>query len=493
MTDLRELAKRAMIDRGFLVDIPQEAQKEVAGKAEPAFDSTGLRDLSPWLWSSIDNDESRDLDQIEFAKKEAGGTRLFVAVADVDWFVQRDSMLDGAARHNTTSVYTGVRTFPMLPEKLSTNLSSLNEGEKRLAVVVETFVNDQGRLTDSSIYAAVVQNKAQLTYNAVAEWLDETSEPPSLAKGASEIHLRTLSRIRESQELQEQLRIQDAAAEALRHARHEAGALSFHTSEMKPVLSSEGAVVDLEVRRQNRASLLIEDLMIASNQATAKFLDENGSPSIRRIVKTPERWDRIVMLASSLGYSLPAAADAKSLERVLQAERQANPAQFADLSLAVVKLLGRGEYAAHLPGSAPAGHFALAANAYSHSTAPNRRFPDLITQRLTKAVLSARKSCYSGEELSALAVHCTERENAANKVERFVKKCAAAVLLRTRIGEVFDGIVTGVTDRGTWVRVSHPPVEGKIVERKHTVDVGDHVRVRLASVDPERGFIDFNL
>jgi exoribonuclease II len=492
MPNLRELARRAMIDRGFLVEPPREAQAEVATTTEPTFETLGIPDLSSWLWSSIDNDESRDLDQIEYAKKEAGGTRLYVGVADVDWFVHRGSMLDHAAQHNTTSIYTGVTTFPMLPEKLSTDLSSLNEHEKRLAIVVEMSVTDEGRLTDSSIYAAVVENKAQLTYKAVAAWLD-TSSSVSLPTTLSEIDTRTVSKIEASQELQDQLRLQDAAAEALRDARHEAGALSFQTMDMRPVLSNEGTVVDLEVRHQNRAGLLIEDLMIASNQATARFLDKNNFPSLRRVVRTPERWDRIVMLAASLGYSLPAKADAKSLERFLRSERGANPSKFGDLSLAVVKLLGRGEYAAHSPGSSTAGHFALAANAYSHSTAPNRRFPDLITQRLIKAVLMRSRPPYAMEELSTLAEHCTEREDAANKVERFVKKCAAATLLRARIGEVFDGIVTGVTNRGTWVRISRPQVEGKIVEHYRSVDVGDQVRVRLSSVDPEHGFIDFSL
>jgi VacB/RNase II family 3'-5' exoribonuclease len=492
MPDLRELARRAMIERGFLVEPPRDAQAEVASRTEPPFETLGILDLSSLLWSSIDNDESRDLDQIEYAKKETGGTRLYVGVADVDWFVHRGSMLDHAAQHNTTSVYTGVTTFPMLPEKLSTDLSSLNEHGKRLAIVVEMFVTDEGRLTDSSVYTAVVQNKAQLTYKAVAAWLDSSSSVP-LPTTSSEVDQRTFSKIKASQELQEQLRLQDTAAQALRDARHEAGALSFQTTEMRPVLSNEGTVVDLEVRRQNRAGLLIEDLMIASNQATARFLDKKNFPSLRRVVRTPERWDRIVMLAASLGYSLPAQADAKSLERFLQSERRANPSKFGDLSLAVVKLLGRGEYAAHWPGSTTPGHFALAANAYSHSTAPNRRFPDLITQRLIKAVLTGSRAPYEMDELSTLAEHCTEREDAANKVERFVKKCAAATLLRARIGEVFDGIITGVTNRGTWVRISHPHVEGKIVEHHNNVDVGDQVRVRLSSVDAERGFIDFAL
>ena len=485
--DLRQLARRAMIERGFLVEFPAEAKAEIATETEPSFDTLTIRDLRSWLWSSIDNDESRDLDQIEYAKSESGGTRLYVGIADVDWLVSRDSMIDQAARQNTTSVYTGVVTFPMLPERLSTDLTSLNEGQQRLAIVIEMLVTDDGRPAESSVYAAVVENKAQLTYNAVAAWLE------SVAGTVSEIDRRTLSKIQQSSQLQEQLRLQDRAAETLRKARHQAGALSFHTAEMNPIVSIEGVVLDLQERRQNRASLLIEDLMIASNGVTAKFLDDNDVPSLRRVVKTPERWDRIASLAASLGSHLPDRPDMKSLQEFLDMQRQANPAHFADLSLAVVKLLGRGEYMARSPGDTTPGHFALAVNAYSHSTAPNRRFPDLITQRLVKAILSRTAPPYSKQELAALAAHCTERENAANKVERFVKKCAAAVLLRTRIGEIFNGVVSGVTDRGSWVRISHPQVEGKIVGQSRRLDVGDRVRVRLESVDAEQGFIDFEL
>src|SRR5437870_1205100 len=476
--DLRRLAKHAMMARGFLVEFPPEAKAQVATEAEPSFDTLKVRDLRSWFWSSIDNDESRDLDQIEYATGEADRTRVYVGIADVDSLVARDSMIDQAAEHNTTSVYTGVLTFPMLPEKLSTDLTSLNESQQRLAIVIEMLVTDDGRAAESSVYVAAVENKAQLTYNGVAAWLEGTSSVP---------------KIEQNPELQDQLRLQDRAAENLRKARHEAGALTFHTAEMNPVVSSEGVVLDLEVRHQNRASLLIEDLMIASNQAVAKFLDENDFPSLRRVVKTPERWDRIVSLAGSSGYKLPEQPDVKSLEQFLNVQRETNPAHFADVSLAVVKLLGRGEYMARSPRDATPGHFALAANAYSHSTAPNRRFPDLITQRLVKAALARTAPPYSKDELQPLAAHCTEREDAANKVERFVKKCAAAVLLRTRIGEVFNGVVSGVTDRGSWVRISHPQVEGKIVGRPRRVDVGDRVRVRLDSVDAEQGFIDFEL
>ena len=467
-----------MMERGFLTEIPKEARAEVENKQEPVFDTRGIRDLRSFLWSSIDNDESRDLDQIEYATKEAGGTRVYVGIADVDSLVPRHSMIDHAAEHNTTSVYTGVLTFPMLPERLSTDLTSLNEGQQRLSIVIEMLVTDDGRAAESSVYVALVENKAQLTYNGVAAWLEGTS---------------TIPKIEQHPELQDQLRLQDRAAETLRKARHEAGALTFNTAEMNPVVSSDGVVLDLEVRQQNRASLLIEDLMIASNQAVAKFLDENDFPSLRRVVKTPERWDRIVAVAASSGYKLPDQPDVKSLEQFLNAQRQTNPAHFADVSLAVVKLLGRGEYMARSPREATPGHFALAANAYSHSTAPNRRFPDLITQRLVKAALSKTVPPYSKDELQPLAEHCTEREDAANKVERFVKKCAAAVLLAPRIGHVFDGVVSGVNEHGSWVRVSHPNVEGKIVGHVRRVDVGDRVQVRLTFVDPEHGFIDFEL
>ncbi len=484
--DLHEIARRAMLARGFLIDFPADAKNEVASKTEPVFDGLKLRDLRPLLWSSIDNDESKDLDQIEYAVRESGGTRLYVGVADVDWFVPHDSSVDLAARQNTTSIYTGVSTFPMLPLKLSTDLTSLNESRQRLAIVIEMLVTDDGHVADSSAYRAVVENKSQLTYNGVAAWLE--SSPPN-----NESDQRTLSRIQQNPALQSQLQLQDHAAENLRQARHEAGALTFHNTDVNPILSSEGVVMDLEVRRQNRASLLIEDLMIASNETVARFLDANDVPSLRRVVKTPERWDRIVALAEPLGGSLPAEPDVKRLEEFLNAQRRTNAAHFADVSLSVLKLLGRGEYVAKSPRDSSPGHFALAAGAYAHSTAPNRRFPDLITQRLLKAVFSRSALPYTMQELNSLAAHCTEREDAANKVERFVKKCAAAVLLRKRIGEVFEGVISGATDRGTWVRISHPHVEGKVEGQMRRVDVGDKVRVRLEFVDPEKGFIDFTL
>jgi exoribonuclease-2 len=476
--NLRAIAERAVRARGFLIDLPAEAQEQLAMEVEPAMDSMHIRDLSSWLWSSIDNDDSRDLDQIEYAQEESGGTRIYVGVADVDWFAPINSALDRVARQNTTSIYTGVETFPMLPSKLSTGLSSLNEGAKRLAIVVEMLVSDDGRIVESTVYPAIVQNKAQLTYNAVAGWLEGQTVPPKV--GASE-------------ELQRQLKLQDNVAQALCERRHEAGALTFHTSELQPVLSAEGAVIDLQARHANRASLLIEDFMIAANQSTAIFLDQHGLPSVRRVVRDPARWDRIVALAAALGGHLPAEPDAAGLEAFLKQQQKANPAHFADLSLSIIKLLGRGEYVVKFPGEDAPGHFGLAVQNYSHSTAPNRRYPDLLTERLLKEAFAGSRSPYGREDLAALARHCTEKEDDANRVERFVKKCAAATILMSRIGETFDAVVSGVSADGTWVRLSHPPVEGKLVGRFKQLDVGHRVQVRLQSADAERGFIDFEL
>jgi len=482
-----------MLARGFLVQFPIDAQAQLQAEQEPSFQTTKARDLSSWLWSSIDNDESKDLDQIEYAQRETGGTRIYVGVADVDWFVPLNTALDKAAQQNTTSIYTGVETFPMLPDRLSTDLSSLNQDAKRMAIVVEMLIRDDGSCQDASLYQAVVQNKAQLTYNAVAAWLDADGNLDEHANGLSGAGVNTIRKLRESKELQDQLRMQDKVAQLLCERRHEAGALTFHTSELQPVLSEEGAVIDLQARRQTRAGLLIEDFMIAANQATAVFLDSQGLPSLRRVVKNPERWDRIVALAASFGTQLPGEPDAKSLEAFLKQQQRTNPAHFADLSLAVIKLLGRGEYVLKLPGQDAPGHFGLAVANYSHSTAPNRRYPDLVTQRLLKAAFAGKPAPYSVDDLTALGKHCTEKENDANKVERFVKKCAAAMLLSSRIGQRFDGVISGVTPDGTWVRLSHPPVEGKLVHYFKHLDVGHRVSVRLVATDPEKGFIDFEL
>jgi exoribonuclease-2 len=409
----------------------------------------------------------------------------------VDWFVPIHSPLDRAAAQNTTSVYTGVETFMMLPPSLSTDLSSLNEGVKRLAMVAELLISEDGAVTDATVYPAIVENKAQLTYNAVAAWLE--GPEGKTGNGSTEAGRQTLAKIEKSPELQAQLKLQDATAQILRVRRHEAGALSFQTVELHPVMSPEGSVLDLATRQQNRASYIIEDFMIASNQATAGFLDEKGFPSIRRVVQVPSRWERIVALAASLGASLPGEPDGKSLEEFLQAQLKSNPAHFADLSLAIIKLLGRGEYMVKMPGEVAPGHFGLAVHNYSHSTAPNRRYPDLITQRLLKAAIAGTKNPYSPSELVDLARHCTEKEDDANKVERFVRKCAAATLLASRIGQKFSAVVSGVSRDGTWVRLSSPPIEGKLSDPPRNLDVGDSVQVRLISTNPEKGFIDFEI
>jgi VacB/RNase II family 3'-5' exoribonuclease len=486
--DLRTTAELAMKARGFLVGFPEEVHEQLQNAQEPPFDKLSIRDLSSWLWSSIDNDDSRDLDQVEYAVREASGTRAYVGIADVDWFVPIHSPLDRAAAQNTTSVYTGVETFMMLPPALSTDLSSLNEGVKRLAMIAELFISEDGAVTEATVYPAIVENKAQLTYNAVAAWLDGTT-----GLGLTEAGSQTVAKIEKSPELQAQLKLQDVTAQALRVRRHDAGALSFQTLELHPVMSPEGSVLDLATRQQNRASFIIEDFMIASNQATAGFLDSKGFPSIRRVVQVPARWERIVALASSLGGSLPGEPDGKSLEDFLQTQLKSNPEHFADLSLAIIKLLGRGEYLVKMPGDVAPGHFGLAVHNYSHSTAPNRRYPDLITQRLLKAAISGKKNPYSPSELIDLARHCTEKEDDANKVERLVRKCAAATLLASRIGQKFSAVVSGVSRDGTWVRLSAPPIEGKLIDPPHDLDVGDSVHVRLISTNPEKGFIDFEL
>jgi VacB/RNase II family 3'-5' exoribonuclease len=486
--DLRSTAELAMKARGFLVRFPEEVHEQLHKTHEPPFDKLDIRDLSDLLWSSIDNDDSRDLDQVEYAVREGSVTRIYVGIADVDWFVPIHSPLDRAAAQNTTSVYTGVETYMMLPPALSTDLSSLNEGVKRLAMVAELSVSDDGSVTDATVYPAIVHNKAQLTYNAVAAWLDGTT-----GLGVTEAGRLTLEKIEQSPELQAQLKLQDATAQCLRFRRHDAGALSFQTVELQPVMSPGGSVLDLATRQQNRASYIIEDFMIASNQATAGFLDTKGFPSIRRVVQVPSRWERIVALASSLGGSLPPEPDGKSLEDFLQAQLKSNPEHFADLSLAIIKLLGKGEYVVKLPGEAAPGHFGLAVHNYSHSTAPNRRYPDLITQRLLKAAIAGKKVPYSTEQLVELARHCTQKEDDANKVERFVRKCAAATLLASRIGQKFSAVVSGISRDGTWVRISSPPVEGKLADPPRDLDVGDNVHVRLISTNPEKGFIDFEM
>jgi len=505
--NLHAVARGQMQEHGFLVDFPPPALREAAQAAEPDFARLPARDLTGWLWSSIDNDDSRDLDQIEFARREPGGTRLYVAIAQVDPFVHQGSALDEAAQHNTTSVYTGVQTFPMLPERLSTDLSSLLEGQKRLANVVELLLEDDGQVHESTVYPAIVINRAQLTYDAVARWLEaraggSTTQPsditPPPVREASVpgtgggVTRRMTEKIRQAPALQEQLLLQEGAAQALCQRRHEAGALTLQAIEFRPSVSPEGAV-DLAARPLNRATQLIEDLMIAANQAAVGYLLAHRFPTLRRVVRTPKRWDRIVELAAQHGDSLPAVPDAPRLEAFLKRQQSRDPDRFPDLSLTVIKLLGRGEYVINLPGQTAPGHFSLAVENYSHSTAPNRRYPDILTQRLLLAAGSQTPIPYEVTELQALAARCTEKEDDANKVERAVRKSIAAVALANRIGEDFPGFITGASDKGVWVRILHPPVEGKLQGKLPRLDVGDPVLVRLVETNPLRGYIDFEL
>ena len=475
---LQDVARQAMIDRGLAPDFSPEAQKQAEGVAAAANETdASIKDLRNLLWCSIDNDDSRDLDQLTVAEDLGGGNvRAMVAVADVDAIVKKGSPIDDHARQNTTSIYTAARIFPMLPEKLSTNLTSLNEHEERIAVVMDMVVASDGSVTKGDVYRARVHNKAQLAYNALGMWLEGKGEMPPKVKAVPG--------------LAENLKIQDRLADKMRELRHENGALDLETIEARAVMK-DGHVVDLQAEARNNAKNLIEDFMIAANGVSARFLAAKNFSSLRRIVRSPERWDRIEAIASNLGERLPSDPDSKALEEFLVRRRKADPLRFPDLSLAIVKAMGAGEYVVEKPGQTSIGHFGLAVRDYTHSTAPNRRFPDLITHRLIKAALAGTKSPYTDDELNELAQHCTEAEDAANKVERQVRKSAAACILESRVGQRFDGIVTGASEKGTWVRVFHPPVEGKVIHGAHGLDVGDKVNVKLVDVNVERGFIDF--
>jgi ribonuclease R len=482
---LGRIAHRAMLERGLLPDFSAAALAELgrlqmpaAADRAPGEGPLGIRDMRNLLWASIDNDDSRDLDQLTVAEALPGGNvKLLVAVADVVSLVTNGSAIDEHARHNTTSIYTAGGIFPMLPDKLSTDLTSLNPGEARLSLVVEMVIDANGTLKDSNIYRAWVTNHAKLAYSSVAAWLDGSGSPPEAIAAVDG--------------LDETLRLQDRTAQSMKALRHVHGALSLETIEAKPVFDGD-QLRALDIEERNRAKELIEDFMVAANGVTARYLSARRFPSIRRVVRTPKRWDRIVAIAGEHNFGLPETPDSTALETFLVQEKAADPVRFPDLSLAVIKLLGSGEYIAELPeGNAP-GHFGLAVKDYAHSTAPNRRYPDLLTQRLLKAAVASRPSPYRKDELDVLAAHCTEAEDTATKVERQVAKSAAALLLEARLGEVFDSIVTGASEKGTWVRLLTVPVEGKLVHGFEGLDVGDRLRVQLTSVDIQQGFIDFS-
>jgi VacB/RNase II family 3'-5' exoribonuclease len=478
--DLQAMARQTMIANGFEPEFPPQVRAELAElKAHPpqAAASADVRDLRNLIWSSIDNDTSRDLDQIEVAERLPNGeTKVLVGIADVDAFVAKGSAIDLHAGKETTTVYTGVRNFPMLPEELSTDASSLLEVGDKLSVVIEFVVGTDGIVHSGSVYKAIVRNKAQLTYSAVGAWLENTGAAPE--------------KVAASQELQAQLKLQDEAAQALRNERFRHGALNIETIEVNPLILNE-KIVGVVRQEKNRATELIEDFMIAANEVVARMLDGNKVSSIRRVVKTPERWPRIVELAAKLGAQLPSAPDSKALNDFLIQRKASDPDHFVDLSLAVIKLMGPGEYVLERPGDPEQGHFGLAVQDYTHSTAPNRRYADLVTQRLIKNVLAKQAAPYTDEELAAIALNCTNKEDAARKVERQMSKHIAAVAMSDRIGEVFDAIVTGVNAHGTFVRVLKPAIEGLLAQGQQGVDVGDKLRVKLIRTDVQQGYIDF--
>jgi len=482
--DLRARARRAVIAQGFTPDFPAQAKHQAQELEEkyavipPRF--SDVRDLRDLNWSSIDNRESRDLDQVEVAQElEGGAIRILVGIADVASLVEKNSAIDVAARHNSTSVYTGVETFPMLPDELSSNLTSLVENADRLAIVIEMDVAQNGAVARCEVYRALVRNKAKLAYESVGAWLEGDADLPEAAR---EAHLES------------QLRLQDRAAQRLLDARRAGGALDFETIEATPIVE-DGRVVDLKVIHKNRARALIENFMVTANSALADWLRDAGSLSIGRVVRRPQRWSRIVILAAQNGTKLPGEPDAKSLADFLAARKLADPAHYADLSLSIVKLLGPGEYAVEAPGQSDEGHFGLALAHYAHATAPNRRYADLVTQRLVMAVLDKSSAPYDKTELEDIAQGCNDRESGAQKVERTMRKVAAAALFGERIGDSFDAIVTGAGDKGVYVRTLSPPVEGRVMRGQNLrdADVGDRVRVRLVDTNIERGWIDFEL
>jgi len=477
---LQTIAHRVMLARGLAPEFSPAAILELETLKETSFPaSKRMRDLRHLLWCSIDNDDSRDLDQLTTSEALPGGTiRLLVAIADVSSHVWLGSAIDAHARQNTTSVYTAGRIFPMLPERLSTNLTSLNPGVDRAAFVVDMVISAAGVLADSDIYPATVRNRAQLTYDHIAAWLDGTEPVPTAVSAVSG--------------LAENILRQNRVTCQLANLRHQHGALTLQTRQAKPVFEGS-ALLDLVEDKPNSAKRLIEDVMIAANGVTARFLAAAHFPSLRRVVRVPKYWNRICEIALAHETTLPAEADSKALEAFLLSTKTADPIGFPDLSLTIIKLLGSGEYMLELPGTTAPGHFGLALRDYAHSTAPNRRFPDLITQRLLRAAIGGRPSPYSTEELATLAAHCTVQEDAAKKVERQVGKSAAALLLGPRIGEAFDAVVTGANDQGTWVRLFRPIVEGKLHDGAAGLRVGDCLRVKLVGTDVERGFIDFSL
>ena len=470
-------AYQALIDNKFAPDLDAASAQQLAHlEKHPVANARDLRSL---LWSSIDNASSKDLDQIEYAESlPDGGIALSIGIADVDSLIRKDSPLDKHAMINATSVYTGSHVYPMLPPEISTGETSLNEGEERDVIVIKLTIDKTGSVTTHEVFSAIASNHAKLAYETVGAWLEGRGAIPA--------------KIQSTPDLESQLWLQDRAASLLKQTRIVAGALEFETVEATPV-EKDGDITALTAIKKNRARDLIEDFMIAANVAIARFLAESNRSAIRRVVREPKRWNRIVEIAATYNVTLPAVPDSKALSEFLAARRAADPMRFADLSLSIVKLLGPGEYVVDKPGPADdVGHFGLAAEDYLHATAPNRRYADLVTQRLVKAVTAKAPEPYTDDELQTIAEHCTERENAANKVERTTRKTAAAILLSHSIGQVFDAIVTGVKPEGTYVRLLSPPAEGRVMENEKGLDVGERIRVKLLRTNVAKGFVDFS-
>lgn len=476
--DLTKIAKQAMKEYDLFYDFPPEVLQEINHiHLVPPTPSSLVKNLQHFLWFSLDNEHSKDLDQLTYAETlDSQEFKIYIAIADVASLVKKESFIDHYAQHNTTSVYTPTKNFPMLPEKLSTDLTSLNENQNRLAIIVEVIVQINGSLGQYAIYPAYVQNHAKLAFNSVSDWLDGISSPPIP--------------IKDNIQLKKQIYLQDKIAQILRGYRADQGALYLQMVEPQPVVN-HNQVMDIVPTVKNRGNDLIEDFMIAANSSVAAFLKEQRIPSFRRIVRIPKRWDRIVEIARKYGEGLPLQPDAKALNAFLMQRRLVDPLHFPDLSLTIIKLLGNGEYVVEYPEENPIGHFALAVKDYTHSTAPNRRYPDIIIQRLIKATLEKKSLPYTYQELQMLAQHCTQKEDDANKVERKMKKSAACLVLSSKIHQEFDALVTGTSSKGTWVRVFQPPVEGKLIKGTDNLDVGDQIRVQLVQTDIEKGFIDF--
>ncbi len=470
-------------------------------EALAAAPDASLEDLRALDWSSIDNDTSRDLDQIEVAERSAaaeGGIHLRVAIGDVAVSVAKGTPIDKHAMDQTQTIYTAVKNFPMLPFDLSTDLTSLNEDADRRAVMMSFTVAPNGLMSDEKVSLALVRNRAQLAYSRVGPWLENAAAGATVGDA---FDLRSDS-AREAQPqsesqrnaatswLADQLKLQDEAAQALHKARIENGALEFHRAEADPVVA-DGRVVDIHEATHNRAMDLIEDLMVAANGVMARALRKGGRSGLQRVVRIPVRWDRIVELAAGHHGDLPPVPDSVALNNFLEEQRRNDSIHYPDLAVAVIKLMGPGEYMLMRPDDDPTGHFGLAARDYTHSTAPNRRFPDLVTQRILHAMIANAPAPYSDAELMAIAQHCNDADKALRKIERDMQKRVAAVALAGRVGQSFAGVVTGASDKGVYVRTFSPPAEGRVMQGADGLDVGDKVTVKLIHTDPARAFIDF--